>query len=523
MKKLRSFLAGSYFEAGSGFVPLHDPSTEEVIAQASSQGADLAAALEYARREGGPALRELTFAQRGELLKAMSKVLRDNRDELLDISRRCNGTTAGDGAFDLDGASGTLSFYAGIGRSLGERTFLAEGDGIPLAKTDAFYARHVLVPRQGVAVHVNAFNFPAWGFAEKAACALLAGMPVLTKPATATALLAERCAELILAANILPAGAFQLLCGGAGDLLDHLGPQDVLAFTGSADTAQTLRRHPNVLAACPRVNIEADSLNAAALAPDAGPGSQAFDLFVREVTREMTQKAGQKCTATRRVLVPAEHLEAATEALRAKLGKTVVGDPADPAVRMGPLATAAQLRDAVAGVAELRREAELLLGGSPVDGAGAPSGKGYFFAPTLLLAKDGEAAATVHTREVFGPVATLIRYDGDPAAAARLVARAGGTLVTSAYSDDPGFLATFLRQAGATTGRLYVGSGASAEAAMGPGAALPQTMHGGPGRAGGGEELGGQVGLRLYLQRLALQGARGQIDPLAGIVADVEA
>ena len=518
MKKLRSFLAGSSFEAGSGFLPLYDPSTEEEIAQASSQGADLGAALEHARRQGGPALRELTFAQRGELLKAMSKVLRDNRDELLDISRRCNGTTAGDGAFDLDGASGTLAFYAGLGRSLGERTFLAEGEGIPLAKTDAFYGRHLLVPRQGVAVHVNAFNFPAWGFAEKAACAILAGMPVLTKPATATALLAERCAELILAAGILPEGAFQLLCGGAGDLLDHLGPQDVLAFTGSADTAQVLRQHPNVLAAGPRVNIEADSLNAAVLAPDAAPGSQAFDLFVREVVREMTQKAGQKCTATRRVLVPDEHLEAATEALRGKLAKIVVGDPADPTVRMGPLATAAQLRDAEAGVAELLREAELLLGGSRTGGAGAPEGKGYFFAPTLLLARDGEAPA-VHTREVFGPVATLIPYDGSPAAAGKLVALAGGTLVTSAYSDDPGFLAAFLRHAGATTGRLYVGSAASAEAAVGPGAALPQTLHGGPGRAGGGEELGGQVGLRLYLQRLALQGARSQVDPLAGIVA----
>lgn len=517
MKKLRSFLAGSFFEADAGFVPCLDPSSEEEIAQASSRGADLGAALDFGRRVGGPALRALTFAQRGELLRAMSKVLRDHREELLDLSRRSNGTTAGDGAFDVDGASGTLAYYGGLGRSLGERTFLAEGDGIPLAKTEGFWGQHALVPRHGVAVHVNAFNFPAWGFAEKAACAILAGMPVLSKPATATAPLAERCAELILAAGILPAGAFQLLCGGAGDLLDHLGPQDVLAFTGSADTARTLRSHANVLAAGPRVNIEADSLNAAVLGPDVQPGSPAFDLFVREVVREMTQKAGQKCTATRRVLVPSALLEPVLEALRARLAKTVVGDPADPTVRMGPLATAAQLRDAEKGVALLREEAELLLGGGRVDGAGAPAGKGFFFAPTLLLARAPQEAAAIHRHEVFGPVATLLPYGGDPAEAAALVAQAGGTLVTSAYSDDDAFLAGFFENAGPHTGRLYLGSAASAEAALGSGAALPQTLHGGPGRAGGGEELGGLVGLRLYLQRLALQGARGQVDRLARV------
>lgn len=518
MKKLRSYLAGRWHDAGSGFVPLFDPSTEAEIAQASSHGADLGAAFVFARKEGGPALRALTFAQRGELLKAMSKVLRENRDELLELSRRSNGTTAGDGSFDVDGASGTLAYYASLGKGLGERTFLCEGDGIPLAKTEAFWGQHLLLPRQGVAVHVNAFNFPAWGFAEKAACALLAGMPVLTKPATATALLAERCVELIVAAGILPPGAFQLLCGGASDLLDHLGPQDVLAFTGSADTGRILRAHPNVLAAGPRVNVEADSLNAAVLAPDAAPGSPTFELFVKEVTREITQKAGQKCTATRRVLVPASLLEAALEALRGRLAKTVVGDPADAAVRMGPVATAAQLRDVQLGVLRLREEAELLCGGERVDGVGAPSGKGYFFAPTLLLARAPQEAQAIHEHEVFGPVATVLPYSGAPEEAAELVARAGGTLVGSVYSDDGDFLAHFLAAAGSSTGRLYLGSAASAEAAAGPGAALPQTLHGGPGRAGGGEELGGLVGLRLYLQRLAVQGARPAVDALAGLV-----
>lgn len=517
MKKLRSFLAGHWHEAETGFVPLLDPSNEEEIAAASSQGAGLAEAFEHARRQGGPALAALTFAQRGELLRAMSKVLREHREELLEISRRCNGTTAGDGAFDIDGASGTLAYYGGLGRSLGERTFLTEGDGIQLAKTEGFWGQHVLVPRQGVAVHINAFNFPAWGFAEKAACALLAGMPVISKPATATALLTERCVELFVAAGILPPGSFQLLCGSAGDLLEHLGPQDVLAFTGSADTARLLRQNANILASNPRVNIEADSLNAAVLAPDVQPGSPAFDLFVREVCREITQKAGQKCTAVRRVLVPTAQEGAVLEALRARLAKTLVGNPAEEGVRMGPLATAAQLRDAQAGVALLRGEAELILGGERVDGAGAPAGKGYFFAPTLLLARDAQKAEAIHRHEVFGPVATVLSYSGDAGEAAELVGRAGGTLVTSAYSDDPAFLAAFFQQAAATTGRLYIGSSASAEAALGSGAALPQTLHGGPGRAGGGEELGGLVGLRIYLQRLALQGARSQVDEVAGL------
>lgn len=517
MKKLRSFLAGGWHEADSGFVPLLDPSTGEEIAEASSHGVDLAAAFSFARHRGGPALRALSFAQRGELLRAMSKVLREKREELLELSRRCNGTTLGDGAFDVDGATGTLAFYGGLGRTLGERTFLTEGEGIALAKTEGFWGQHVLVPRQGVAVHINAFNFPAWGFAEKAACALLAGMPVISKPATATALLTERCCELIVDAGILPDGALQLLCGGAGDLLDHLQPQDVLAFTGSADTARTLRQHPQVLAANPRTNVEADSLNAAVLGPDVIPGSPTFDLCIRELAREITQKAGQKCTAVRRILVPAVLLEAVAEALRARLAKTVVGNPADESVRMGPLATAAQLRDVIAGVARLRSEAELLCGGERVDGAGVPAGQGFFFAPTLLLARAAEKAEVVHRHEVFGPVATLLPYDGDAASAAALVAMAGGTLVSSAYSDDPAFLAALMAGMAPTTGRFYIGSAASAEVSLGSGAALPQLLHGGPGRAGGGEELGGQIGLRLYLQRLALQGARVLVDPLAGL------
>ncbi|MEA2562000.1 MAG: 3,4-dehydroadipyl-CoA semialdehyde dehydrogenase [Acidobacteriota bacterium] len=520
MKTLKSYICGRWHEASSGFATLVNPSTEEEIARASSQGIDFGEVLAYAREKGGPALRGMTFAQRSGLLKEMSRVLRDHRDELLDLSRQNNGSTAPDGSFDLDGATGTLAFYSSVGKRLGDRTFLTEGEGVQLAKTEAFWGQHILVPRQGVAVHINAFNFPAWGFAEKAACALLAGMPVITKPATATALTTERCIELIVEANILPEGALQLIVGNTGDLLDRLGPQDVLAFTGSADTAKMLRSKDNLLASCTRVNVEADSLNAAVLGPDVAAGSPTFDLFVKEVTREMTQKAGQKCTAVRRILVPQDRMDEVQGALISRLEKVVTGDPADPAVRMGPLATANQLEDALRGLAELEQGARIVHGGAKrIDGVGAPEGKGFFLAPTLLRSDDARNAGPVHDREVFGPVATLLPYATSAAEAADIMAMGGGTLVTSVYSDDAGWIGEFLARGASSTGRVYVGSLSSAGETPGSGAALPQTLHGGPGRAGGGEELGGLVGLRLYLQRLAIQGSKSLVDELAGVAS----
>ena len=520
MKTLKSYVCGRWHEAASGFATLVNPSTEEEIARASSQGIDFGEVLAYAREKGGPALRGMTFAQRSGLLKEMSRVLRDHRDELLDLSRQNNGSTAPDGSFDLDGATGTLAFYSAMGKRLGDRTFLTEGEGVQLAKTEAFWGQHILVPRQGVAVHINAFNFPAWGFAEKAACALLAGMPVITKPATATALTTERCIELIVEANLLPEGALQLIVGNTGDLLDRLGPQDVLAFTGSADTAKMLRSKENLLASCTRVNVEADSLNAAVLGPDVAAGSPTFDLFLKEVAREMTQKAGQKCTAVRRILVPQDRMDEVLDALIARLEKVVTGNPADPSVRMGPLATANQLEDALRGLAELQQGARIVHGGAKrIDGVGAPEGKGFFLAPTLLRSDDARNAGPVHDREVFGPVATLLPYDATATAAAEVMALGGGTLVTSVYSDDAGWIGDFLVRGASATGRVYVGSQSSVGETPGSGAALPQTLHGGPGRAGGGEELGGLVGLRLYLQRLAIQGSKTLVNELAGVAS----
>ncbi len=520
MKTLRSYVGGQWHEASSGFVPLVDPATEEVIARASSDGVDFESAMRFAREVGGPALREMSFGERGLLLKAMSKAMRPHRDELLDLSRLNTGTTASHGSFDIDGASGTLAYYGAISKGLGDRRCLVDGKGVQLSRTEEFWGQHVLVPRHGVAVTINAFNFPAWGFAEKAACALLAGMPVIVKPATATALVTERLIEILVGAEILPPGALQLICGGTGDLLDRLGAQDVFAFTGSAATARKLRERDSLLTTNTRVNIEADSLNAAVLAPDVEAGSPTFDLFVRDVAREMTQKTGQKCTAVRRILVPAKLLDAVQEALVTRLERVVTGNPADETARMGPLATAQQLADTEAGIAELQQGAVLVSGtGKRCDGVGSPVGKGYFLAPTLLRAEDSRSAAAVHEREVFGPVATLLPYDGSAVDAAGIVALGGGTLVTSAYGDDASWHQDFLARVGHSTGRIYVGSAASAEAAPGSGVALPQTLHGGPGRAGGGAELGGLLGIELYLQRVALQGDRPLVDQLAGIDA----
>jgi 3,4-dehydroadipyl-CoA semialdehyde dehydrogenase len=522
MDTLRSWVAGKWVDAGGERVALLDPSTERQVAELASGGLDTAALLGHARDVGGPALRALSLAERGEILRGLSKVLRENRDELLELSRINTGTTAADGAFDVDGASYTLGWYGKLALGLGDGRVLADpadgpdGAGTQLGRSDAFWGRHVLVPRQGVAVHINAFNFPAWGFAEKLAAALVGGMPVVTKPATSTAWPAVRAAALLLESGLLPDGAFQLVVGSTGDLLDQLRPQDVVAFTGSAATALALRGRPALQAVNARFNTEADSLNAAVLAPDAMDGP-VFDLFIRDVAREITQKAGQKCTAVRRIVVPAAALDQVQDALVARLDRVIVGDPANESVRMGPLASAAQLESAIDGIARLARQAHIVHGtGTRVDGAGADAGRGYFFGPTLLRADDAHAADDVHRHEVFGPVATLMAHDGTAADAAAIVARGGGMLVTSIYSDDGDWLRDFVNAGGCYSGRLYIGGTASAGEAPGSGVTLPPMLHGGPGRAGGGEELGGLIGVRLYMQRLAVQGARGVVDGLLG-------
>ena len=517
MKTLRCFVENRWHEADSDFAPLVDPCSEEQIARASSRGVDFAAAVDHAREEGRTALGELDIGQRGALLIEMARVLQERRDELIELSLQNMGATRKDAKFDIDGGAFTLAHYGELGRSIGERRMFVDGEGVRLGRSARFWGQHVLLPLRGVAVHVNAFNFPVWGFAEKAACALLAGVPVITKPATSSALVAEQAVSAVIDAGILPEGALSLICGSTGDLLDRLGPQDVLSFTGSASTALSLRGKTNLLESSTRVNIEADSLNAAVLGPDAAPGDETWAVFVSEVFREMTQKSGQKCTAVRRILVPTERASDFREELCERLAAVVVGNPTERAVQMGPLATAAQLDDAISGVAKLREEAEFVHGqGERIDGEGNPTGKGFFFGPTLLSASDPSSASAVHEHEVFGPVATILEYDGSAEVAAELVARGGGSLVTSVYSDDREFLASYIERGGSTSGRLYIGSEKVASQLPGSGLALPQVLHGGPGRAGGGEELGDLRGVSLYLQRVALTGDRGMVERLAG-------
>ena len=500
MKSLRSFVEGRWIEGREPFSTLVNPATEEPLARTSTAGIDMGTALAFARSRGGPALRELSFAQRGELLKAWSKALHAARDELIGLAIQNGGNTRGDAKFDIDGGIATLAHYAELGAQLGSLKTLRDGEPVQLGRTARYAGVHLWVPRDGVAVHINAFNFPAWGTCEKAACALLAGMPIVSKPATSTALVAHRVAEI--GAPLLPEGAFSFLCGSPGDLLDRLGPQDVVAFTGSSQTANKLREQLGRRGA--RLNVEADSLNAAVLGPDVQPGSASWDLFVQDVARDMTQKAGQKCTAVRRIFVAPDALPQAQEALVERLSQVRVGDPANPEITMGPVSTADQKRDVRAGIGKLASESRVVFEGKVSDG------KGFFIPPTLLLA-DPEKATLMHKDEVFGPVATL----GAARDPATLVQRGGGGLVCSVYSDDRDFLRRCVLAIAPYHGRIYVGSEKVVGQTMGPGTVLPQLLHGGPGHAGGGEELGGLRGLQLYSQRVALQGDRALLDAIA--------
>jgi oxepin-CoA hydrolase/3-oxo-5,6-dehydrosuberyl-CoA semialdehyde dehydrogenase len=515
MKRLQSHLGGRFVDGGEALSVLKNPATEESVAEIASSGVAMEAALAYARDLGGPALRSLTFAERGQLLQAMASTIHEHRDELIGLALQNGGNTRSDAKFDIDGAAGTLGFYAELGSSLGEVRVLRDGEGVPLLRSPRFAGQHIQVPRHGVAVHVNAFNFPAWGTAEKAACAILAGMPVLSKPASATAWAAQRIAELWAEKQLLPGGAFQLLLGPVGDLFDHLRGQDVLAFTGSGATGARLRGHPRVVAENLRVNLEADSLNSAVLGPDVEAGSATYALCVKDIVRDMIQKTGQKCTAIRRVFVPGGLLARLRDDVRERLAAVKVGNPARDEVSMGPLATAEQLRDVRAGLAKLRAESEAVFGG---DGAVTPIGtdRGYFLGPVLLENARPEAAVATHQHEVFGPVSTLMSYNGKAETAIRLVARGGGGLVASVYSDDRAFLGELVPGLAAHQGRLFLGSAKIADKSPGPGTVLPALVHGGPGRAGGGEELGGVRGMALYLQRTALEGDQTLLSALTG-------
>jgi 3,4-dehydroadipyl-CoA semialdehyde dehydrogenase len=511
MITLRSHLAGEWREGGGGpSTTLYDPTTEEPIAESSTHGLDLAGALAYARSVGGPTLRNLTFAERGALLRRMSKALQDAREALLDVSTRNGGATRSDGKFDVDGGIATLAYYAQLGERLGDRRYLVEGPGEPLGRSPRFAGYHLRVPRTGVAVHVNAYNFPVWGLCEKAAVALLAGVPSVAKPATSTAWIAVRAMEALVSEAAIPEGALQLLAGGIGDLLDHLLPEDSIAFTGSAETGARLRQIPAVVAKSVRINVEADSLNSSVLGSDVEPGSDTWNLFVRHVILEMTQKAGQKCTATRRLFVPAHRIDEIEAELDEGLSRVRVGDPGESGIDMGPLVTRQQLADARRGIAALLADgARSIRGGEPL------ARKGYFLPPTLLRHDSPHEAKAVHEVEVFGPLTTLMPYT-ETSDAVALVCRGQGSLVASLYANDRDFLEQMILGCAPWSGRLAIASAKITDSMTPPGTVLAACVHGGPGRAGGGEELGGERGLAFYTQRTAIQGDRGLLDRILG-------
>lgn len=521
--KLSNYLNDRWQEGAGAGTPLTDPVTGEVLATVSSDGLDLAAALDHGRRVGGTGLQALTYGERAALLGRIADVLQAKRDDYFRISLQNSGATEGDASFDVDGAIYTLKTFARAGKTLGSARHLADGARIPLAKTDVFQGQHYLVPLSGVAIFINAFNFPAWGLWEKAAPALLAGMPVLVKPATPTAWLAQRMVADVVAAGILPPGALSIVCGGARDLLDHVTECDVVSFTGSADTAARVRSHPAVVRHGVRVTIEADSVNAAILGPDAVPGTPVFDLLVREVVREMTVKSGQKCTAIRRVLAPAGVAEALGQAIAAKLAGYPVGNPRHPTVRVGPLVSAAQAEAARAGLARLRQECRVLFGGpevfTPVE-APTPAGQASAFVPpTLLFCERGLAAEHVHDTEVFGPVATIVPY-ADTAEAIAIARRGRGSLVASLFSDDLAFSQAVTRGIADLHGRVLVVDSEVGGQHTGHGNVVPTCLHGGGGRAGGGEELGGLRSLAFYHRRLVVQGPQRLLAAFQEAAAD---
>lgn len=500
---LLNYAQDGWYQAPSGLADVRSAVTGEVVATTGSQGLDFKAMMDHARTVGGPALRAMTFHERAWMLKDLANAIMARKDELYALNYD-TGATRTDGWIDIEGGAGTLYSFSSKGRrELPNQRVLIDGNMEMLSKGGTFVGQHVWTSLQGVAVHINAFNFPVWGMLEKLAPTLLAGVPAIVKPASSTGYLAEAAFRIMIEADILPKGAIQLIMGGVGDLFDHLTCQDVVSFTGSAATAMKLQTHPVFARESTRFIAERDSLNASILGPDAAPGTPEFDLFIKEVAREMTVKAGQKCTAIRRALAPAEYMDAVQEALTARLAKVKIGDPREEGVTMGALASRSQLEAVRSAVAELSKAARIVSGdpeASPVAGDGA------FIEPILLRSDDPWGSDAVHDVEAFGPVSTIMPYK-NMADAVALANRGMGSLALSLFTFDPQVAEEFVLGAGAFHGRMMILDRTSAKESTGHGSPLPVLVHGGPGRAGGGEEMGGVRGVTHYMQRTALQGA----------------
>ena len=513
---LQSFIAGEWLgqQAEKALV---SPVNGETIYHTHAETIDFEKSLAFARKQGRTALMNMDFQSRASCLRDLGKYLIEHKESLYEISL-LTGATRNDGWVDIEGGAGTLFAYASLGRrELPSGNLIHEDDAFPLGREGQFFGSHILVPRQGVAVHINAFNFPIWGMLEKFAANFLAGVPCIVKPATSTSYLTEACVRLMQASGFLPEGSLQLIIGRTGDLLDRLEGQDMVTFTGSASTAAKLKVTPNIINNSIPFNAEADSLNCAILAPDVSVDSVEFDLFIKEVAREMTVKAGQKCTAIRRVLIPEAHVKAVSDKLSQRLAKVMIGDPHLDSVRMGALASFEQQDDVLAQLQQLLKSSQVVFGyeKDTLELHGSDAKQGAFIQPTLLLSNDPDADGGAHDIEAFGPISTLMPYkDIDHAIA--LAARGKGSLVTTLVTQDPHVAQKVVPALAAWHGRVHILNEASSKESTGHGSPLPLLKHGGPGRAGGGEELGGIRGVKHYMQRAAIQGSPTMLSAVTG-------
>lgn len=506
MPQLHNYITGQWIPGDGEGQPLFNAVTGETIATTSTKGIDFNAVLQYARNVGNPALRKMTFHERGNMLKALALYLREHLPFFYDISYK-TGATRADSWVDIEGGIGNLFANASLRRKFPNTTFAVDGETHLLGKQNSFAATHILTPKEGVAIHINAFNFPVWGMLEKIAVNLLAGMPCVVKPATVTCYLTEAVVQKIIASGILPQGALQLICGSAGDMLNYVGAQDVVTFTGSAYTGQKLKTHPQIVSESVPFNMEADSLNCMVLAPDVEPDMPEWELFIKEVRKEMTTKAGQKCTAVRRIFVPDNKLTDVSKSLTAALMQTVIGNPLNEKVRMGSLAGLDQRNELLAQVQQLLAASQIIYGSlDSVEVVDADATKGAFVSPLLLLNETPWQQTVSHEVEAFGPVSTLMPYkDMDEVIALSKMGK--GSLCSSIVTASEKNAGDYVIGAASHHGRILVLNNDCAKESTGHGSPLPLLVHGGPGRAGGGEEMGGIRGVKHYLQRTAIQGS----------------
>jgi 3,4-dehydroadipyl-CoA semialdehyde dehydrogenase len=519
MLRVKHLLGGVWVDGEGEGVALRDPISQQVLATTSAKGVGVAEPMAWARRGGGETLRSMTFGERARLLGSWATALRAGRDRYYELALANMGANRRDAVYDIDGGIAALRFYAGIGERLGDVRALLEPGRDALSREGGFLASHLWTTRRGLAVHINAFNFPAWGMLEKVAVAVLAGMPALVKPATQTSLLAYQMVEDLHSQGLIPEGVLSLLATGGRELLDLVEEEDCVAFTGSADTAVSLRSNRNLIAKATRFNAEADSLNAILALDDVRPGSDTLDALVEAVVTEVVIKAGQKCTAIRRVIVPDALADEVADRLAERLRTVVVGDPRDPEVEMGPLVSVAQQEAVLAGIALLSEEGKHLLPPpSQWELRGADPRRSAVVPPALVRVNDPFSAKLVHDLEVFGPCVSVLGYRSREEGI-ELVRRGRGSLVASVVTEDPGRFVEVVSELGSLHGRLNLLDATTRRESPGHGVVMPQGIHGGPGRAGGGEELGGLRGLRFYLQRTAIEASAEALDALGAVTA----